>query len=154
MSLIVNGNSYVDVSQADEYFSDKFGYDEWEGLGNDVKEKLLISAAQQLDALCLWYGEPVDPDQAMAFPRTPNADPVPDKVKAAQCEMAFAVHSNESTSADGGDPLTELTAGSVTLKFEASSTGNPLVSDLTRSWLKAYGLCSGGSTKIIPMELI
>ncbi len=154
MTIIVDENSYVDVVEADTYFSERFGYDLWDGQTEEIKEQLLISATQQLDLQCSWYGSKSDPDQDLDFPRIPDADPTPKAIKNAECEMAYAVLSTGSTSTDGGDALTELKAGSVTLKFDAGTTGNALVSESTAKMLSPYGLCSGsGGTSIIPMEL-
>ncbi|RLC88516.1 MAG: hypothetical protein DRJ03_02595 [Chloroflexi bacterium] len=151
--ITVGVDTYVTVLEADTYFAARYGYESWALLDEPTKEKALISAAQQLDLQCAWYGSRVDDEQLLAFPRTPDADPVPQAIKDAQCEIAFAITTTGSTSTDGGDPLTELKAGSVTLKFEASSTGNPLISNMTSSMLAPYGLCGGsGSTKLVPME--
>jgi len=150
MTITVGENSYVTIQEADDYFADKYGYDKWSTEPN--KEGALISAAQQLDIRCTWFDSPVAADQAMAFPRTPGANPTPQNIKDAQCEIAYRIVDTGSTQTNSGDPLTELKAGSVTLKFKASSSSNPLINDLTSNLLSPYGLCSGGSTKLIPIE--
>ena len=152
MTATVGTNSYVNESEADTYFADKFGYDNWGTATSANKNASLVSATQQLDLLCSWYGYKTDTDQLLAFPRLPDADPVPQAVKDAQCEIAYGIITSGSTSIEGGDPLTELKAGSVTLKFDAGSTPNPIINDLATKLLSQYGLCSGtGSTKIVQM---
>lgn len=143
MSIDVGTNSYVTVEEADAYFSDRYGYDKWASETN--KEGALISATQQLDNLCVWSGFKVDSEQDLAFPRNPDANPVPRAVKDAQCEITYAIVDTESTSTSADDALAELKAGSVTLKFDADSStqSNPLISGLTIKLLAPYGLCGG-----------
>jgi len=152
MTITVGTDTYVTVLEADDYFSVRYGYENWALLDEPTKEKALVSATQQLDLQCRWYGEKSDSSQALAFPRTPDADPTPQAIKDAQCEIAFGITNTGSTSTDGGDPLNELKAGSVTLKFDGKATGNPIVNDTTTKLLAPYGLCSGsGSTTLIPI---
>lgn len=154
MTITVGTNTYVTVLEADTYYAARMGYESWALLDEPAKEKSLVSATQQLDLQCRWYGERSDSSQALAFPRTPDADPTPQAIKDAQCEIAFNISVTGSASTDGGDPLTELKAGSVTLKFEAGAADNPIVNDLTTKLLAPYGLCSGtGGTTIIPIGL-
>ena len=147
MTLEVGTNSYVTVAEADAYFADLYDRDKWASEAN--KEGALISATQQLDLLCDWYGWKSDADQVLEFPRVPDADPVPQAVKDAQCEIAYAIIDAGSVSTEGGDPLAELKAGSVTLKFDPKATSNPIINDLTIKLLAPYGRCSfGGSVRL------
>jgi len=132
-------DTYITVLEADAYFLARYGYESWVLLDEAVKEQALVSAFSQMNAMCTWYEE--------------LTDPYPQGLKDSQCEIAFAITVTGSTSTDAGDPLSELKAGSVTLKFEAGSSGNPLVNDLTSQLLAEYGMCnSSSSTKLIPME--
>ncbi len=138
--LVVGTDTYVTIPEADTYFIARYGYESWALLDESSKQQALASAFTQMNAMCSWFTAPIAP--------------YPQGFKDAQCEIAFAITATGSTSTDGGDPLTELKAGSVTLKFEAGSSDNPLISDLTSQLLAEYGLCSsGGGTSIIPMEL-
>ena len=133
-------DTYVTVIEADSYFLARYGYESWDALTDTVKEQALVSAFSQMNAMCTWF--------------VTLASPYPQGIKDAQCEIAYAITVTGSTSTDAGDPLSELKAGSVTLKFEAGSSGNPLVNDLTEQLLSEYGLCSGsGGTSIIPLEI-
>lgn len=143
-------NSYVTAAEATTYFSDKFGYSSWTAFV--AKDGALVSARQILDYQCQWFGEKSDSTQPLAFPRTPDADPVPQEVMDAQCEIAFAISVTGSTVTDGGDALEELKAGDVSLKFKATKNANPLVNDLTRALLSQFGLCGGKGTKVVLME--
>ena len=150
MALTVGTNSYVTVEEASIYCSERFGYESWEDAEN--KDKALISATDILDGLCVWHGEKLGPDQDLEFPRYPDWGTVPLAIKDAQCEIAFAIIVNNSTSTDGGDAVEELKAGDVSFKFKAKSTANPVVNSIVLSYLRSYGYCSGKGTKIIPVQ--
>lgn len=152
MTAIVGTNSYVDVAEAGAYFADTYDADKWEAETN--KDGALVSAAQQLDLMCEWFGYPSADDQTLAFPRLPDADPVPQAIKDAQCQIALNISQTKSTSTDSGDPLSEMKAGSVTMKWEVSAgaSSNPLTNDQIQGLLKPYGFCQGGgSTTLTPI---
>lgn len=151
MTATIGSNSYVDVTEADAYFAQSYDNPGWTAITD--KDGALVSARQQLDNTCQWFGYPSVDDQPMAFPRLPDADPVPQLVKDAQCEIALLIGTTDSTSTESGDPLEELKAGSVTMKFKTSGGSfNPLQSDLITSLLRSYGLCQGGgSTRLVPV---
>lgn len=148
--------SYNTVAEADTYFDARYGYDKWAPLDDIQKQQALTSAQQQLDLKCMWYGDPTDPEQDYAFPRDGDTE-VPQDIKDAECEIAYNIVSAGSSSAatTEADPLSELTAGSVTLKFDtadATTTSTSLFNDLTDKLLSPYGLCGGsGSTSLTPM---
>jgi len=156
---------YNTIQEASDYFSERFGYDLWEPLTEEVQTSLLLTANQYLDSLCNWYGEPVAEDQENAFPRTPNANPTPPEIKVSELEIAYQMLSKGSGIAGGGidsgsDPLAELKAGSVTLKFDTkedaakdcqAGCGNDFVTPLVKRYLSPYGYCNFGTTKTIPV---
>lgn len=154
MTLTVGENSYVTVVEADAYFTDRYGYDLWAALDTPAKESALISAAQYLDSLCRWHGYPVDSSQSMAFPRNPDANPTPQTIKNAQCEIAYGMvaagTANDSGSTE--DVLTKLKAGDVELEFKGDvNPTSSLTNDYTKSLLRPYGVChfSGSKSRII-----
>ena len=152
MAITVGTDTYVTVAEADAYFAARYGFDSWTSLDTPTKEKSLASATQILDLSCAWYGSKVVSDQLLAFPRLPDADPVPQAVKDAQCELAFNINSTGSTSTVGDDPLEGLKAGSVAFDFKAGSKSNPLTNSTIVGLLTPYGLCSGsGPTKLVPI---
>jgi len=149
--------SYNTISEADTYFSGKFGYDTWATYAAPKKSQLLASASQYLDSLCPWYGSKLTPSQVPAFPRV-GANPVPNDIKTVELEIAYSmgIKGTGRISESSEAPLTELKAGSVTFKFGKKTvnlTKEELLDDLTRSLLSNYGNCVFGSTKIIPMVL-
>lgn len=165
MALAVGVNSYVTVAEADTYFLDRYGYDLWSPLSNTAKEQALVSACLQMDAMCEWYGYPTDPDQELAFPRDGETT-VPDAVKNAQCEIAYMIVVKGSSLSEisvgaAENPLSELKAGSVGLKFDTSKNTNiteaPLVSAYTSALLAPYGDCAmlnagGRGAKVICVQ--
>jgi hypothetical protein len=148
MTITVGENSYVTVAEADAYFAGRYGYDKWGTQTPEQREAALISAAQQMNAACNWY------DSNYNFTFDPIAYPPPQELKDAQCEIAYAMVVSGSADPSTSDPLTELTAGDVTLKWNASSSSaSPLYSDYTKGLLAAVGECYyGGGTRIVDVE--
>jgi hypothetical protein len=142
---------YNSTADADAYFAARYGYSKWTPLTSGQKTQALTSAQQELDLQCDWYGYPTDPDQTVAFPRD-GETVVPDEVKAAECEIAYAIVDGGSASSEASDLLEQLSTRSVTLQFKVGGKKNPLVSEKTTKLLKPYGLCGGsGSTRLVPI---
>jgi hypothetical protein len=153
MPAIVGTNSYVTVAEADAYMAAGYGFEAWANEAN--KDGALISAARALDMQCSWTGSKSDPNQDLAFPRKPDADPVPQDIKDAQCEIAFMVSSTGSTAQTSMSKgqLKSLKAQGDLEWYEAGGSFNPLVNTMVSSLLSQYGLCRGnGSTRIIPLK--
>jgi hypothetical protein len=74
MGLTVGTNSWVTVTEADNYLADTFGADGWAPLGNTLKEQLLISAFRWI------FNYP-----GATIPKTSTNE----KVKSAQIELAW-----------------------------------------------------------------
>jgi len=151
MTITVGTDTYVTVVEADTYFAARMGFDSWAVLDEPTKEKALVSATQQLDTLCSWYGSKCDSAQNLAHPRTADCPDVPQDIKDAQCEIAFPVSVNGTASTAGEQELKSMDAQGKLEWFEGVTPGNILVNPLVSSLLSPYGLCSGGgSTTIIP----
>ena len=154
MAITVGEDTYVTVAEADTYFTTRYGYDLWDALTEPNKESALVSAAAQLDVMCLWYGSPSEDDQDMAFPRTPDADPTPQAIKDAQCEMAYSIVAAGSADVNAADPVTRLKAGDVELEFKvAGGQTSTLVNDYTKNLLRGWGVCHYGTetARVVPM---
>lgn len=154
MTIVIDENSYVDIAGADAYFLTRYGYDQWAPLDDAAKEQALVSATAYLNSLCEWDGYPVDPEQPLAFPRNPNANPTPQAIKDAQCEIAYGMVLSGSASDSGSteDVLTKLKAGDVELEFKGDvNPTSSLTSDYTKSLLRQYGTChfSGAKSRIV-----
>lgn len=148
MALTVGVNSYVTLAEADAYIASRFGYDQWDTLTDPQKESALISAAQQMNAACNWYSSKYE------FEFDPIADPPPQELKDAQCEIAYSIAASGSANTGTSDPLTKLKAGDVELEWKASGgSSSPLYSDYTKGLLSSVGVCNfGGGTKIVDVS--
>ncbi|MBC7332808.1 MAG: hypothetical protein H5T91_10370, partial [Synergistetes bacterium] len=68
MTLVVGQNSYISVSEADQYFQDSLDGSIWSGLTDGQKARLLIEATFNIDSLP-FIGFKKDSNQALEFPR-------------------------------------------------------------------------------------
>ncbi len=68
-----NANSYATVAEADAELDLVYGADEWEGLSDDDKGRLLIAATRAIDNLAVKYNSATT-TQALNFPLEENAD--------------------------------------------------------------------------------
>lgn len=100
-------NSYVTVAQANTYYANTLREPLWDDYAEDDRERALIQATQQLEALggartvdspsrSLFWGEPYDTStpQALHFPRSDDLTTggivaIPQAVKDAVCEQAL-----------------------------------------------------------------
>lgn len=68
MPLVVGGNSYVDVTNATAYLSERLFSDAWDNATTDDQVKALIMASKKIDRQPL-RGKKVAINQVMEFPR-------------------------------------------------------------------------------------
>jgi hypothetical protein len=80
---------YVNLTDANEYFSERLHADTWAEASDADKDKALAMAAKAIDRQPL-SGRKTDTAQTPAFPRHPDAE-VPEAVKEACCEEALAI---------------------------------------------------------------
>ena len=81
--------SYVNLTEANEYFSDRLHADAWAEASDADKEKALATATKAIDRMPL-IGRKAVSEQTLAFPRHPDTE-VPVAVKDACCEEALAI---------------------------------------------------------------
>ena len=81
--------SYVDLTEANEYFSDRLHADAWASASDADKEKALAMATKAIDRQPL-SGRKTVSSQPLAFPRYPDTE-IPAAVKEACCEEALAL---------------------------------------------------------------
>ena len=81
--------SYVNLTEANEYFSNRLHADAWAEASDADKDKALAMAAKAIDRQPL-SGRKTDTTQTLAFPRYPDTE-VPVAVKDACCEVALAL---------------------------------------------------------------
>lgn len=147
MALVVGTDSYIDVAYADAYFESRYNSSFWTALNTATKETLLKSATRAEDVYCDWSGDKTDDEQDLEHPRNGDTE-VSEKIKIAECEIAFSIHSNNSVIDEKEAPLTKLKADVVELHFaELASTTSTLYNSYTQDLLK--GFCGASGTKLL-----
>jgi len=119
-------NSYVTVVESDDYFSTRLhGTSSWSALVD--KESALITATKMLDWFVAWKGTKVLDTQSLQWPRNSVLRPsgvsvdsyiVPDEVKVAVYELAFASIKGDRVSESTLDGLLQVKAGPLMLKTD------------------------------------
>src|SRR4051794_29732341 len=100
---LATADSYLSLADANIYFTNHGSPVEWTGAADAAKESALRYAARWLDGKFTWIGLLVQGTQSLEWPRIQGLaykdtidwegrvyDPVPQKVKDAQCEVALA----------------------------------------------------------------
>lgn len=93
-------NSYLSVTEANDYFGGRFGADEWNNFSDTQKKQLLVTATKKLES-AVFGGSRATKTQALAWPRINIVDQdgyslngvLPTKLKEATCEMAYWIWS-------------------------------------------------------------
>ena len=80
---------YVNLAEANEYFSNRLHADVWAEVSDADKEKALVMATKAIDRQPL-KGRKATDEQELAFPRYPDTE-LPEAVKEACCEEALAL---------------------------------------------------------------
>ena len=96
-----SANSFATLAEADTYMTARLNASTWEtDASDDTKNRALVEAARELDPMA-WDGIRTASTQALSWPRSWAYDPdspvqdyftttvVPQRVKDAQCELAF-----------------------------------------------------------------
>lgn len=94
-----NSNSYISRALATSYFDTQLRADVWTDATDDDKDRSLIMATAQIDALVSWYGKRVKDTQALSWPRSGvtvdgvelESDEIPVNLQEATAEMAKAL---------------------------------------------------------------
>ena len=96
-------NPIVDISEAEQYFSERLKTSAWDSASLDNREKALIQATRAINRLN-FRGEKVETDQEFVFPRIViNEDDeevtvnLPQAVQDACCELALSYLSGVDT---------------------------------------------------------
>lgn len=149
-----DSNSYVSVADADDYFVIQPTSDAvWNPLTSTQKEQYLALATRYLDQKVDWRGEIADEDQALRWPRTGaytrdqiavGSTVVPKPVKAATCELALYLISNDPNAGQDVDKLKKIVVDVVEIEYQEGA-GQPKIPSLINSILYGLGFfVSGG----------
>jgi hypothetical protein len=133
MAIVVGQNSYITLTEANNYFTDKLYADGWNSATTVTKEIALKEACKRMNRLA-FKGEKTDNVQLLAFPRVMpvlnrigvigfNSDTgIPEAVKSAQCEEALAliVHGNSARTKAQEQNVIRVNFGSVSEEYRAA----------------------------------
>ena len=137
-TIEVGENSYIDIEEANEYFSGRLHAESWGQADNETKEKALKQATKEIDRMPL-IGRKAVSEQALAFPRHPEIK-IPEAVKAACCEIALALleRGNSQRRKLQQEGVQSFTLGNMSESY-AAGAGRGLLSqgakELLRPWL-------------------
>jgi hypothetical protein len=129
---------YVNLEDANEYFSSRLHADAWAEASDADKEKALAMATKAIDRQPL-SGRKTVSSQPLAFPRYPDTE-VPEAVKEACCEIALALleRGNSERRKLQQEGVQSFTLGNMSEAY-APGAGRGLLSqeakELLRPWL-------------------
>ena len=156
-----NANSYVTLTEANDYFDTSPDSSTWTNKTDDQKKRSLISAARWIDTL-VFYGDRCDDGQALKFPRNNYqvdgvelaCTKIPNGIKYAQYELARAL-ANDTDAITGNvgtdGNFSEIKVGDTQVKYNTNSQGVGSVNNVLdvypwlQSYLGAYMLGGAGS---------
>lgn len=133
MALYVGTNSYVTLTEANDYFDEKLYADKWHNADEITKEKALKEACRRINRLA-FKGQKVEETQLLAFPRImpvfnrvgvigfTGDTGIPEEVKAAQCEEALALlrYGNSARTKAQEQNVVRVSFGEVSEEYRAS----------------------------------
>ena len=157
-------NSYVTLSEANDYFDTSPDASTWTNKTDDQKKRALISATRWIDTL-VFYGDRCDDGQALKFPRNNYqvdgvelaCSKIPNNIKYAQYELARALANDTDaitgTSGKEGN-IEQAKLGDLEVKFNTDSQGTGSINNILdvypwlQSYLGAYMLGGAGSYQV------
>jgi len=142
--------SYISAADADTYFGDRYGADQWRAATEVHKAQALATATRHIDVQRL-RGRKADDSQPLAFPRAVywrgawnTETEIHEAVKAATCEEALAILSqDQQRTARQRDGLTAVSIGDASESYDKSALArtqsgellSPQAKLLLRPWL-------------------
>jgi len=145
-------NSYLTLSQANDYFANRLYSTDWTGATDPNKEAALIMATQLLDANTDFTGAIASDTQALSWPRsgmvTRNGvaipeDELPADLKNATAELALSLLKTDRTAESDVEAqgITKIKAGPVELNFSGDGAATIIPSNvralMPASWIVA-----------------
>ena len=120
--------SYISVEDADVYFGDRYGADQWRAATEVHKAQALATATRSIDVQRL-RGRKTDDAQPLAFPRAiywrgawNTETEIHEAVKAATCEEALAILSQDQQRVTRQrDGLTGVSIGDASESYSAEA---------------------------------
>lgn len=146
-----SANSYVTIAEADAYFEARANSSLWSPLTDAEKEPYLVTAARRNDTEA-YRGAKTEQAQALQFPRTNiidedgrsvDDDVIPDRVKRAQMEAAYAILEGSLTLKDSGlEQFSHAKVGPLEVDIRQDRAAGTLPQAVTRElwpWLQSSG---------------
>jgi len=131
----------IDIETANEYFSKKYGCENWNELSDENKNSA-INTAQNKIAKLPFIGTKIAPEQSSIFPREYDGTVInmPDDVVKAIFEEAYNIIKNyDITQTNIPDGVQSLSLGGAAITFKENSGNNLLSSDAKAfldGWIK------------------
>lgn len=146
-----DANSYLELDDADAYHDAHPYAETWDAASADQKNRALVTATRLLDTSYTWKGSVVGSTQALLWPRVgvvgPNGyeeahNAIPVRIMNATAELARQLLDEDRTADSEVEAkgLTELTVGSIGMKFRSASS-KP-IPDAVEALVKPYVLVS------------
>ena len=128
---------YVNLEDANEYFSNRLHADVWAEASDADKEKALAMATKAIDRQPL-RGRKSDREQTLAFPRYPDTE-IPKEVQEACCEIALVLleRGNSQRRKLQQEGVQSFTLGNMSESY-AAGAGKGLLSQEAKELLKPW----------------
>ena len=152
-----DANSYITVSEATSYFSDRAFSSGWDDV--DDQAALLVTASKQLDWYVTWKGTKATSEQGMDWPRDgvvdelgnpiPN-DIIPKAVKEAVAEYALSSFESDRTADDDLAGLAMVQASTLKVQTDgggSTSTAKETIPD--KIWKMLSGLTTRSGIGVV-----
>lgn len=150
----IDANSYVNIVDADLYFTDMGSPAEWTGATVAQKQAALMYATMWLDSTFTWYSTICLYNQRLGWPRFQFIDTegrfiggsgvIPKRIKDATCELALEHIKNSINSSDLEGVQSE-SVGSSSITYSKASKSYSFI----KMSLNEYGTPSKANSKII-----
>lgn len=145
MALEKDVNSYVTLTEAEEYFLDRVDVAAWTNAADALKSQALVTATMVLD-LQNWSGIAISDSQNLAFPRSgyyidsklgkykefPTT--VPTNIIKATYEMAYHLLNNDGL-LDSTGTVDAISIGQISIDIK---TGAPRIPSVVKLLIKPY----------------
>lgn len=136
MTLILFENTFVTLTEAENYFSGRPNSDLWTNLSNSEKEQALHFATLKINTLP-FVGSKLSASQPLEFPR--NFSPqMPNEVKFAVCEEALSVIENSVHSQNKMLGISSMTVGSSSVSYKNRDFSNAVFSNQANAFLSKW----------------
>lgn len=161
-TIVSGANSYVSVTEADDYFALDPNFNPvWGAMSDEVKEQLLAWSSRILDQKCFWTGIPVTTTQPMRWPRRGAYDrdkylvaetTIPLQLKAAVCELLKHARVTDPTVGVDVQSVKRVVADVIEIEFQEGTSQStvPSILNAILDNLGVYRVGGFGSARIRP----